>query len=183
MFELIFGAVWTAFSLFVFFMLSGSWFENGSLILDGDMLLSTVFIGIFVVIGLVIMIKGLKKVIANAKTSKHGEDGYAILRDILPTGSYVNGVPELKGVFFIYVLSNNHTEMIEEIIGFNPLKYQVNNYVKVKYYNGDINIIEKVSDELVPEHIKKYLGPIETNFNSNASDIIQIDGHTYKRID
>ena len=183
MFDLVFGAAFIAFSLvFIFAFIGNSVASSGFTV---SLSVPIVVIGIFFFIGLMVFIKGVRKIWKNIKTSKNGEEGYAILKDIVPTGSRVNGMPEMKGVFLVYILSLNRTETQEEIIGFNPFKYKVNDYVRVKYYDGDINIIEKISDNQVPSNVKRQLGGIN-EFSSSSiggEDIININGHNYKRID
>lgn len=178
MFNLIFGLCFAMFSLvfLVAFISSGVVNEGFTF----SLLFPLTIIGIFLIVGLGIFIRGVKQIITNRKTSLRGEECYAILKEIMPTGSRINGMPELKGTFLVYILSLNKTEMIEEIIGFNMFKYKVNDYVKVKYYDGDINVLEIVGHDLVPSNVRRKLGESDNTFQD---EIIQVNGHTYKRID
>lgn len=177
MFEIMFGLFWTGFSLFVSFVFFGDFFISGEF--DSFMVMPAILLSIFVIIGLAILIKGIKKVSANVKTSKNGEECYGILTNISKTGNSVNGVRELKGHFYVYLVSTNQVVTVEEAIGFNPFKYQVNNYVKVKYYNGDINVLEIVSADIVPSDARKALEKLMPS----SEKFIIIDGNTYKKID
>ena len=63
------------------------------------------------------------------------------------------------------------------------MKYPTKSYVKVKYYQGDINIIEGLNSiKDVPMATQRYFKEYE-DFREQAEDIIIVNGKKYKRID
>lgn len=173
MFLLIFGIVWTLFSaLFLIIpILAGEGFD-----------LFIIIPLLFIAIGIVIIVISSKKIIRDKKTDKYGEIGYGIIQSVYNSGTYINGVPELKADVLVYLESQNRVETISEIIGMGRPKYQINAVVKLKYYNGDINFIEEVTNyDYLSENIRIFIDNNKTNVDNN--DIIEINGAKYKRID
>lgn len=173
MFLLIFGIVWTLFSsLFLIIpILAGEGFD-----------LFIIIPLLFIVIGIVMIVISSKKIIRDKKTDKYGEIGYGIIQSIYNSGTYINGVPELKADVLVYLESQNRVETISEIIGMGRPKYQINAVVKLKYYNDDINFIEEVTNyDYLSENIRIFIDNNKTNVDNN--DIIEINGAKYKRID
>ena len=117
------------------------------------------------------------------KTEKYGEICYGIVTNVYPDGSYVNNAPEYQADVYLYITSEGRTDTITEIIGFDPMKYPTKSYVKVKYYQGDINIIEGLNSiKDVPMATQRYFKEYE-DFREQAEDIIIVNGKKYKRID
>ena len=154
------------------------------------------FISIFDIVGLIFFVIGLKKAIKDGKTRRNGVETYAQINAVLPSGTYVNGVPELKGEFTVFNPNTYQTENVSEILGVGAFEYQVGQVVKVKYYDGDINIIEIVDISQVPGDASKFFttpvastpsvgGSIPTSSLdgiTNPADIIEIDGVKYKKM-
>lgn len=174
MFELIFGIIWTLFSsIFVFV----------TFISEDVPLLFKFMMCIFLIIGIIMIIKGLQKVIKNMKTNNYGEICYGYIQNVYPDGSYVNGMPEYKADILTYIPSTNSTETISEIIGFNPMKYPTDSYVIGKYYEGDINLEEIVNNfEQLPINVQNCFSNIEEE-KKKIEDIVVINGVRYKRIE
>lgn len=173
MFLLIFGIVWTLFSsLFLIIpILAGEGFD-----------LFIIIPLLFIAIGIVMIVISSKKIIRDKKTDKYGEIGYGIIQSVYNSGTYINGEPELKADVLVYLESQNRVETISEIIGMGRPKYQINAVVKLKYYNGDINFIEEVTNyDYLSENIRIFIDNNKTNVDNN--DIIEINGAKYKRID
>lgn len=142
------------------------------------------FLAIFWIIGISIFIKGIKKVIANHKTEKLGEDCYGQVKSVYPNGNYVNNAPEFNADFLVYIQSKNTIEQITEKVGFNANKYPINTFVKGKYYNGDINIKEIVDYNSIPLNISaNFSHLISEDTNITGDDIITVNGVRYKKID
>ena len=155
MFELIFGSVWTAFVTPIFLLCV---FVPGEQRGGVDMNLPLfVFFALFELIGLYLMFKGLRQVIHDFKTKKYGIECYGLISDIRPTGARVNNNPEFKAIIDFVNPETNEVETLEEIIGFNYNKYPVYTYVLCKYYQGDLNIEHRVSDNEVPDYIRRYI--------------------------
>lgn len=131
--------------------------------------------GMFGIIGLIIFIAGIIEVIKNWKTNVKGEECFGKIHNIYPTGTYVNGVPELKAEVLVYIPSLNETKLLSEIIGVGAFEYQQTSYVKVKYYNNDINIIGIVHLSELPVHIKDKIAMNETNSNNQIDVVDFID--------
>lgn len=176
MFELGFGIFWSLMTLIMTIAFARSAEEmQFSLI---------IFLGLFWLVGISLLVKGLKKIITDNKTEKLGEECYGQIKNIYPNGCYVNNAPEFNADFLIYIQSKNSMERITEKIGFDPNKYQVNSFIKGKYYNGDINIKEVVDYNLIPLNIRPNFDHlISAETNVSGADIITVNGVRYKRID
>ena len=172
MFEFTFGLSWTIFMIF---------FTIPFLITKEVNLFAILVIGGFWIIGIVILVKGIKKVVANHKTEKFGEECYALIKSIYRNGNKVNHRPQFNAEFLVYVPSKNTLEQVTEDIGFNNGRYQVDTFIKGKYYNGDINVKEVVDYNTLPLNIRPSFEQLMSK--DTNSDIITIDGVKYKRID
>ena len=186
MFNFLFGFIWTAFTTLIFIIcLAVPGEQRGG----SAMTLPTFLILIlFEVIGLCLLIGGLKKIIKDKKTKKHGIKCYGVVSDIQPTGASVNGEPEYKAILNFINPETNKLETIEEIIGLNYNNYPIGSYVLCKYYQGDINLENIVSENEIPEDIKKYLIPSQQGSNysnlefSADREYVTIDGVQYKKV-
>ncbi len=145
MFEIMFGLIWTAISLLIFIVM----LSTGSVF-------GILFMLIFVAIGLFVLWTGVKKLKANKDTDIHGVETYGIVVDIRPSGSSVNG-RDILNADVVIVEETGVTGRYTESIGTSYNKYRIGEYVFVKYYNDDINIINKAEATIVPEHIKEKL--------------------------
>ena len=197
MFNLIFGIVWTLFSSIFFVIIVISSFTTSSNLGDAglkfnfSMIIPVIMISIFLIVGVVLIVKGAKKVIKDSKTKKYGVPCYGIVQNISQTGAYVNERPEYKAILDIVNPNTNQIESIEEIVGFNYNKYPIGSYVYCKYYEGDINIENNIGINELPGSYKDMLKPI--NYTSNASntynnsmgytDIVFSDDREYVTID
>ena len=186
MFKFLFGLAWTAFVTPIFIMclvVPGE--QRGGV--DMNPFLFIFFI-LFEVIGLYLLISGLRKLIKDWKTKNQGIQCYGIVRDIQVTGSYVNDKPEYKAVLDFVNPETNQLETIEEIIGFNYNKYPINSYILCKYYQGDINLENLISENEISGDIKSCLVPNQqvpnySNIEFSADkEYVTIDGVKYKRV-
>lgn len=191
MFELIFGIVWIIISSSVFIpflIVEESMPKEVNVFSTMNPMLIIMAI-LFYGIGIFLVVKGAKKLIKDKKTEKNGEECYGIVESTNTTGAYVNGRPEYEALVQIYISSQNKTERITEKIGFDYNKYPIGSYVKVKYYNGDINIKEKVDSNYIGEPARSYLKPVSTIENSEiavktvSADEVEINGVKYKKVD
>ena len=184
MFKLVFGAIWLSFiSVFTRVMYSdtGTVTVNGEIVSHEEfhaMLWPKLFIGIFWLVGIVFFVSGLLEILKNYKTDKYGEPCYGRILNITNTGCYSNGVPELKATICVYVESTGTLEYADEILGMaTKVQYSKGDYVEGKYYNGDINIISEISENLVPSHIVSELSGLLKD--DLLEDTIIIDGVEY----
>lgn len=166
MFELLFG-------LFIIVFVS-IFFLFGSRI--GLFALSILLI--FLAVGLYLFIVGVIRIIRNFSTSLKGEECYSFVSNIVPTGKLVNDNPIYKALFVTYVPSLYDTREVYEEIGIDSSKYPIGSFVKVKYYNDDVNIIEIVDESVIPLEI---VSKIKTDVDV-APDEITVDGVKYKRV-
>ncbi|MBQ4282467.1 MAG: hypothetical protein IJB96_00880 [Lachnospira sp.] len=144
MFELVFGLILTVFSAT---MLVIVWITSG-----GGAIPVILFILLFVAIGLFVMWRGLKKVIANRATDKNGLPAFGLVIDVRPSGTRINDRDVLNAEVVI-VEDTGVTGRYIESIGTSYNNYRVGDYVLVKYYNDDINIIAKADASNVPQEV------------------------------
>lgn len=188
MFEVVFGIIWTIFTAFFtwgFYGTNGNVTVNGHLVSHeefSDMLWPKIFISIFWIAGLFILLRGLKKVIRNVSTDAKGEVCFGKICDVYNSGTYVNGRPELKADVLVYIPSIQETKIISEIIGFDRYKYRNGPYVRLKYYNGDINFEEVIDSTDLPLDAQNELVKSQS-YNTNLKDTIVVDGIEYVRKD
>ena len=165
-FYLIFGILWTAITAFittVFIVASGVIQANlnaaSEYPSDVNAVLIPVlgFMSIFWIIGIIMLTVGIKKEKRDKKTEQYGEECYGKIMNVYPSGTYVNNRAEFKADFKIYITSERMIKTISETIGFNPVDYPINGYVKVKYYENDIN----VESVMLPkrEYALEYIAP------------------------
>ena len=198
MFELVFGAIWTGISVLVaIIMYSGT----GEITVNGvpvshdefaQMLWPKLFIGLFIVIGVVFLIAGIRKLLKDATTTVKGEESYGIITRVACSNTYVNGQPIMDG--FISVVVDGTIQEFKESLGLNYKKGGLGDCVRVKYYNGDVNIIETVLFEDIPYHMQDMLRSCHENsgISSQAQhidthepvgDYVVINGVQYKKQD
>lgn len=198
MFELIFGSIWTGISVLIaIFMYSG----NGEITVNGvpvshaefeQMLWPKLFIGVFILIGVIFLIVGIRKLLKNAATSVKGEESYGIITRVACSNTYVNGQPIMDG--FISVVVDDTVQEFKESLGLNYKKGGLGDCVRVKYYNGDVNIIETVLFEEIPYHMQDKLRSYheQSGISSTAQhidthepigDYVVINGVQYKKQD
>ena len=197
--NIIFGIIWTAFtSVFAFVIFASSISTsnvNGdptgaSFNLEPGLLIPLIILTVFFIIGIVIIVSGVKKLIKDSKTKKFGIPCYGRIQNLQPTGTYVNEQPEYKAILDVINPNTNQVERIEEVVGFNYYKFPIGSFVMCKYYNGDINFENKIEPGEVPGNYKDKLKPIdyETDFGcpnfefSEDREYVTIDGVKYKRV-
>lgn len=188
MFELIFGIFWTALTAILTFGFYGTGSEvtvNGVLVSHEEfsaMLAPKLFFLLFWAIGLTMLAIGLKKIIRNTATNINGEDCFGKVCNIYNSGTYVNGNPEFKADIVVYISSIQETKIISEVVGFNRNQYPIGSYVLLKYYNGDINVIGKADELIIPSYSKYELEKAQPT-EMNIEDTIIVDGVEYVRKD
>lgn len=194
MFEFIFGLIWSLFTMlftWVFYFSNGNISVNGKMVTQAEfnaMLFPKIFIGVFWTVGIVLMFWGLKKIIRNMKTSKIGIECFGKIIKIYPSGTYINGIPELKADFVVYIDTENKVETLSEVIGMNKYKFPIGAWFKLKYYEGDINIGELLKEDQVPLNVVDIIESTIDNQKPTESivedkNIIEINGEKYMKID
>lgn len=162
-FEIQFGAIWTIIMLlFSFLFLIADTEENpfGAIII----------LGLFWLIGITMIYNGIKKRIADSNTEKFGIDAYGKICKIESIGSS-NGNSYYKACVAVYVPSENITKIIDEDIGYYSNKFSEVSYLRLKYYEGDINIKEEIDGKYIPENIKSIIDELVKN--SEEQEILE----------
>jgi hypothetical protein len=175
MFELIFGAIWTAVSGFIaVIMYSVDTVEVNGVPVSQDvfreMLWPKLFIGLFLVIGIFMLVKGIVKILTNLRTQALGAETFGFVINIYPNGTYVNNMPMMNADVLL-VEDNGNVEQYTESIGRGG-KFNVGDYISVKKYANDINIGDRADRYSVPSHIRTC---IESDWRSQG---LNQDGYT-----
>ena len=192
MFELMFGGIWTTITAILTFVFYGGFGSGGTITVNGEvvsqaqfnaMLWPKLFFGIFWIIGLAFLIKGLKKLFANMATNFVGKETYGYVVDIINSNGYVNGNP-VYNVKIAILQKNRQFEEYIETSGLDYDKYPIGTYVKVKHHKNDINILGDAREYDVPLELKNYVEEryiIERQRENEAKgeDVIYIDGVRY----
>lgn len=176
------GIIWLLITGFVIFAMYGGLGPGGTLTVNGEivtqeqfnaLLWPKIFFGLFLLIGLWMLFSGVKEQIIKTKTDIHGKESYGLITDIIPTGTYVRGRPELKADILV-VTEDNQIKTFTKIIGFHPIRYSVGTYVSVKCYGNNINIVNPVLLKDIPETIRLYLCSAN-NFVTPVNNISSIN--------
>ena len=175
MFDYKFGLIWTIFSSFFF----GMTFITIAKSADGD---SSIFVVLLVCIlfegiGIYYLHKGRKAIKKDKETDKYGRFVYGKILKTRRTGSYVNDVPELEAIIAAYIPSEGQTRQFVETLGIGAFAYEADDYVTLKYYNDDVNIVSIINSSQIPLEILEKID-MKLNDISKPSTIV-IDGIEY----
>lgn len=156
MFELMFGIIWLTITSFVAipFLLMGDGIPSIFLL---------AFFGLFYAVGIWMLRKGIKQVSKDRATNKNGMKTYGLITDIYGTNCYVNDSEQLKADVIFVTDDNDKINKCSEVIGFDWDKYEVGDYVHIKYFQNDINILGKAYMQSVPEGIRQQLEQVALN--------------------
>lgn len=187
-FEIFFGIIWELISFpiligFIDSIASGEFALNFPL---------GFFALLFNGIGFGFLAVGIRKKIRDTSTNKYGEECYGRVIDARPNGTSINGRRQYDAEVELFVKSLNQIIKAKEVSGLGSSDYKTGDYVKVKYFNGDINFIEKVYPDYLPVDAQQALKNVQVNIENygptapqiiyESIDIIQVDGVRYKRI-
>lgn len=115
------------------------------------------FILLFEGIGLAFFISGARKIIKKRRTNLYGVSTYGIVVRILETGARTNDRDELEAEILTYLEHEKCTKIFKKIIGFKPAKYKPGEYLMLKQFENNINIVQKVDESAVPNYILEAL--------------------------
>lgn len=151
MFKLKFGIMWLLFvtPIFILCLVVPGEQRGGADMTPGLFL----FFAAFEAIGVYLLTCGIKQIKKDKKTNKFGEITYGKIVSIYGTGSIANGREELQAEIQTYLPYENTTRKINEIIGFSPINYNVGDLVQLKYHEDDVNIVQVVSEDEIPNAI------------------------------
>ena len=170
MFELIFGIIWTTFILFMVIISDFplikdiiTYNESIKAILPIIVFRSIMYIP-FIIVGFYLLIRGVRKVYKNVQN-----------------GAYVNDQPMYKVEIIVYSNKEATDYTVWEDIGFDPGRFKLGSFIKVLYYNGDVNFTENSNyAENIPESIKEYLlSKSQYLINEEEEEYIIVDGKKY----
>lgn len=128
----------------------------GELDLVPKIIVTTVLIAIEA-LAIYALILGFKKYIINKNIDKNGLDCYGIVRSVDPDYDTVFNVHERKVDVEIVNPNTFQLEHIIEVVETVEDEFPVNSYVKCKYNEGNINIIEIVDPKDIPGDAIKLL--------------------------
>ena len=198
MFELFFGGFWLLITGVITFMFYGT---GSTVTVNGvpmehaefvELLWPKIFLGVFWIIGLVMLFLGIRKIYRNIRTSTHGVETYGVIIDITPTNMRINNMPVMQAE--VAVVQDGRIEMHAERIGTGRSKYHIGDYLRLKCYKNDINILEQVEHSQVPYLQLPLLEQEYQSFHGrsnhytvpdydNADEYITINGQRYRKID
>ena len=177
MFAFKFGLMWTCIITFVLVISIFTSITSGgglAFIIPTIVLLIPFYLIGFFVLGI-----GIKEIIQNKNTEKYGRFIYGRVLDIVPTGSSVNGVPELKAIITAYIPSIGATSKFSEIIGIGNNPYSVGDFLVLKHYKNDVNIVQPAIEAKIPIDIREKLNS-EIQVSKDKSYVI-INGKRYNK--
>lgn len=181
MFQLFFGIIWLSFIAFFTIMFMSAMVASSAPF--PILIFVTLFLSIFWYVGIVFVKAGYKQYKANKNTDLYGEECFGKVIKVYETGAYVNDSPEYKADFVVYIPSINEVLVVSEVIGYTTREYPIGSSIRGKYYNGDVNIIEKGTivtlSPFAEEKIKEYMN----HYGLNPENKIVIDGVEYVRKD
>lgn len=138
----------------------------------GEAMSMMVFLIPFWLAGFVVLAKGIKRAKADAATKKHGQQSYGLVVDFSDSGAAVNNHP-VWNAHVLVSLGNGCSRVFVEEAGTHP-KYDVGDFLLVKYYQNDINILDRASKYAIPEHVKEcLLSAAPTHVTATISQQIQ----------
>ena len=103
------------------------------------------------------LVRSAKIFIINRNVDKKGLDCFGIVRSVDPDYDYIGDIHERKLDVEIVNPNTLQLEHIIEVVEIVEEEFPVNSYVKCKYNNGYINIVEIVDPKDIPGDAKKLL--------------------------
>jgi hypothetical protein len=144
--DLVFGIIWLTFSIL---MSIPFYISVGAAGASEMIFMLFLFFSIFYAVGLWILIRGIKRVTKDKATDRMGAVTVGKVLRIGKTGTYVNGNPELKAEIASYDTQTMRIKAYVEVIGFAPAKYRPGQYLRVKVYEDDLNILGEIDENEV----------------------------------
>lgn len=172
---LIFSIIWTAMTLIVGFVLALVTNFNGEV--DAGTIPCLVIVAMFLFIGVVMIYLELKHYLTDRRTERFGEICYGRIKRIYACNASSGGHSELKAEVKVYIPSYDIVVDAEESVGYNTPDYEIGDYVKVKYYIGDINFISKIESTLdLPARARHLLeDKVRYSEDNGSLDLSEVD--------
>lgn len=186
MFKIKFGCIWLGFVGLCIFILYGP-LTAGGVNVDGmfltkdelnSFLMLKIFFGVFLAVGIYILVSGIIDVLRDKKTDTLGKKTYGMIVDIYTNGAYENNKPEYDARV-ILINENNEIQEFTETVGFDGFKYSAGEIYEVKYLANDVNILsttpvylqdEALKQRLFTEYREKYIGNNSFTVNEITDD-------------
>lgn len=175
-YELIFGIIWTCIAFVIgFALLLVMNFDGDS---GADMVMGLAIVTLLLIVGLLMIFLGLKRYITDNRTERFGEVCFGRIKEIYSDKVEFDGSKELKAKVKVYIPSYNIVVDAEEIIGYDDSDYEAGDYVKVKYYIGDINFVSKIEAPMDLPEKARHLLEDRVSSSGEKSDIDMSDVDT-----
>ena len=107
------------------------------------------FYGAVFLIGLIIFLVGLRKIIKDFFTRRHGTKAFAILANVVPNGQLINE-EEVMDVVFLVLERTGECKVYRKNIGTDASNYIPGSFYIVQYYKNNITILSHVDESMVP---------------------------------
>lgn len=125
-----------------------------------------IFIGVLLIAGLVFLYIGIRKTWKNVATKRKGVERYGI---VVECWEQRNANRQMGGQHYILkVLIIDDDDKIRVFKEFSAWYHNVGSFLIAKHYKDDINIIDKVSGDLVPEYLR---GGLEYGYREYTKSI------------
>lgn len=162
-FFMFFGAFWeliVSIILFVFYEVpNGTITVNGKIVSQAEfnsLLWPKLIFLIFILVGLFFVVIGIIGLIKDNKINELGKEYYGKIIDIHNNDCSINGRCLEDAKVKVYIEELNEIKEYTEHLELHSL-YREKDYIKVKYYNNDINIIDTLEEIEIPSNIKELL--------------------------
>lgn len=152
-FEFQFGTIWTAFMFIFTIIIIFSSIESFNL-------MAIPFLGMFWYIGIYLLKSGLRKMKADAATEDFGEECFGRICELSSTGS-TNGNTFYRATIIAYLPKEGIVKTFQEDIGYNYYEFPEGSYLRLKYFQDDVNIKEIINENIIPEKVRNRLVMLE----------------------
>lgn len=145
-----FGSAWCALGLIIGTMMFLDANKN-----DWDLVTIIVMLLIWELIGIPFLCFPVAKMISDKKTDKNGIECFGYIDSV---EAFVGDESTAK--MRVYISTENRVLKIEEDVNGKTAEYAAGDFIRVKYYNDDVNVLSRVEDEgEIPEDIRNVLKP------------------------
>lgn len=156
-FEFQFGIIWTTFLAFITLIVIYTIFSG-----DAGNIFALPFFAFFWYIGISMLKSGYKKMQADIATEDFGEECFGRICKLSSTGSS-NGNTYYEATIIAYLPKEGNIKTFKEDIGYNFYEFPEGSYVRLKYFQNDVNIKEIVNENIIPEKTRNRLAIPEKN--------------------
>lgn len=158
-FKVVFGCIWSAATIIIgISIIVGLEGYAG----EKEIAFVICYLAIFLAIGLFVTFLGVRKYIMDVKTEKFGELCYGLVQRVKISGKDSEDGKYIKARVKVYIQSYDVVDEAEEEVlcekSTDENDYAEGDFVRVKYYNGDINFVSKIASPFdIPEEVRERL--------------------------